>query len=375
MTEMEKNTTEFDHSGQYDSGLQSLVRSLRMAFFFLLVLIIGMLVYFFTLGGYVEVKPQEAVIVLRFGKFYQVYDIGWHWFVPYPVTRFVTVRTSPQFLRVDFTAASTSIDGGDQEGRPLEPGRDAYLMTGDANIIHTAWNIVYQVSDPKKYYEQLQTPADPTAPDELEKDEYGYSGRRGPQTLLTNFFRQAVIQVTSGLKVDDILYTKQSAYREAVQRVFAQLVEKADCGIEVTGVTLDRASAPLKTKTAFDEVAAASNTMSTLINEAKEYMVRIGNEVKADEVSIIAEAETYRKQVVAEVKAESQYFRSINEAYLASPKTVLMALYNQTLADVLEAQEGKYILGTVTGEDRKQVRLKINPEPPRLAKPANAEAE
>ena len=37
MTEMEKNTTEFDHSGQYDSGLQSLVRSLRMAFFFLLV--------------------------------------------------------------------------------------------------------------------------------------------------------------------------------------------------------------------------------------------------------------------------------------------------------------------------------------------------
>ena len=115
--------------------------------------------------------------------------------------------------------------------------------------------------------------------------------------------------------------------------------------------------------------------MSTLINEAKEYMVRIGNEVKADEVSIIAEAETYRKQVVAEVKAESQYFRSINEAYLASPKTVLMALYNQTLADVLEAQEGKYILGTVTGEDRKQVRLKINPEPPRLAKPANAEAE
>ena len=84
---------------------------------------------------------------------------------------------------------------------------------------------------------------------------------------------------------------------------------------------------------------------------------------------------TYSKQVVAEVKAESQYFRSINEAYLASPKTVLMALYNQTLADVLEAQEGKYILGTVTGEDRKQVRLKINPEPPRLAKPANAEAE
>ena len=95
----------------------------------------------------------------------------------------------------------------------------------------------------------------------------------------------------------------------------------------------------------------------------------------AQQAEILAQAETYRTSVVAAVKAESAYFSSINKEYAASPETVLMALYNQTLADVLEAQEGKYILGTVTGEDRKQVRLKINPEPPRLAKPANAEAE
>ncbi len=361
--------------GQYELGLKSLIRSMRIAFFMLLLLIVGMLVYFFSLGGYVEVKPQEAVIVLRFGRFHQVYDVGWHWFVPYPVTSFVTVRTSPQFLRVDFTSDETSIDGGGESGRSLEPGRDSYLLTGDANIIHTAWNVAYQISDPRKYYERLQTPADPTAPDDLEKDEYGYTGRRGPQTLLTNLFRQAVIHVTSGLKVDDILYSKQNVYRESVQRTFARLVENADCGIEVTGVTLDRASVPLKTKASFDEVAAASNTMSTLINEAKEYMVRVNNEVKSDTVGVIADAETYRKQVVSEVKAGSQYFRSINEAYRASPRTVLMALYNQTLADVLTEQDGKYILGTATAADRKQVRLKINPEPPRLANPANAETD
>lgn len=375
MAEHEKNLNEFDHSGQYDSGLQSLVRSLRMAFFFLLVLIIGMLIYFFSLGGYVEVKPQESVIVLRFGKYLDTYNIGWRWFFPYPVSQFIQVRTSPQFLSVNFTADDAMIDGGNREGRALEPGRDAYLMTGDANIIHASWNIVYQVTDPRKYYEHTQTPPRPLDNDLLETDSEGYAGRRGPQTMLTNYFRQAVIQVTSSKRVDAILYSEQSAYREEVQRVFAALVDKGDFGVEITGVTLDRVSAPQKTKAAFDEVAAASNTMSTLINEAREYQVRIGNEAESSKVSLIAEANTYKKQVVSEVKAESLYFLSINEAYAASPKTVLMALYNQTLADVLEAQEGKYILGTGTAEGRKQVRLKINPEPPRAAKPANAEAQ
>ncbi len=374
MAEIDNKSGEFDTSGQYDSGLQALVRSLRMAFFLLLILIIGMLIYFFTLGGYVEVKPQESVIVLRFGKFHKSYDIGWTWYFPYPVSQFIMVRTSPQFLQVNFTADDTAIDGGDQQGRALEPGRDAYLITGDANIIHASWNIVYQITDVKRYYESTQTPPKPTDPDVLEQDKAGYAGRRGPQTMLTNYFRQAVIQVTSTRPVDDILYTKQSAYREDVQRVFAQLVENADIGVEVTGVTLDRASAPLKTKAAFDEVAAASNTMSTMINEAREYQVRVGNEVIANKVTVIAEAETYRKRVASEVKAESIYFKSIDAAYKASPQTVLMALYNQTLADVLEAQEGKYILGTETAAGRKQVRLKINPEPLRKANPANTEA-
>ena len=62
MAENENKKHEFDRSGQYESGLQSLVRCLRVVFFTLLVIIIGMLIYFFTLGGYVEVRPQEAVV-------------------------------------------------------------------------------------------------------------------------------------------------------------------------------------------------------------------------------------------------------------------------------------------------------------------------
>ena len=360
MASLEHPTNEFDKTGQYDSGLQALVRSLRFAFCALLVLIVGMLIYFFTLGGYTEVKPQEAVIVLRFGKVREVFNSGWHWFCPYPVSRFVTVRTSPQPLTVNFLPDERLGAAGDAPDI-LIPGRDRYLITGDANLIHTSWNLQYQITNPGKYYESWLTPADPTAPDDPEPDDNGYPGRRGPRTQLENRFRQAVITVTAGTNVDDILYNRKTEYQDAVRRAFERLVIEADAGVEVINVSLTSAFAPAKTKAAFDEVAAANNAKETLVNEAEEYRVRTVNEANAGEAALLAEAQTYRQQVIATVKAEKTYFLSILEAYRRSPDTVLMALYNQTLADVLTAIDGKYILGTASTD--KQVRLKINPEP------------
>jgi len=73
---------EFDRSGQYDSGLKSLVRSLQWAFGFLLVIIIGLMVYFLTAGGYFSVEPQHAVIVMKFGEIEQVHTTSGHWYLP-----------------------------------------------------------------------------------------------------------------------------------------------------------------------------------------------------------------------------------------------------------------------------------------------------
>ena len=234
---------DFDRSGQYEAGLKSLVKSLQWAFAFLLVVIIAMLLYFFTGGGYFAVEPQRAVIVLKFGQMLpETYTSGGHWFLPYPVHQFIRIQTNQQFMDVNFIAAEMPGEGAPQS---LEPGRDSYLLTGDANIIHASWSIGYQVTNPARYYETLNTPPRPVEngrvmPDETVVDAGGFSGTRGPQTLIRNLFRQAVIRVTAGLKVDEILYSKQGQYSDEVRRVFARLVQEADCGVEVENVTLNR---------------------------------------------------------------------------------------------------------------------------------------
>jgi membrane protease subunit HflK len=365
-----KNDQEqFDQYGMYESGLKSMVRSLQVSFFFLVLIILGMLIYFFTFGGYFTVNPQEAVIVQRFGKIIGTYTSDWHWFFPYPVNSFVTIKTNPQSMTLDFTANDVKLaPGAPDMGRPLEPGRDSYLITSDANIIHSIWRIEYQVSNPQKYYVTCLCPNDPTKEDETLKATDGrIMGTRGPQTALENMLRNAVIKVTASMPVDDVLYNKKQEYKDAVERVFRKSVLDQDYGIDVIRVTLEKVFPPKKTKQAFDEVTMASQTKSTLIDKAKEYRVRENNQAIAMQAEILADAETYRKQIVSEVKAETIYFNRIYKEFVANPETVLMALYNNTLSDVLGAVDEKYILGS-RESGKQEVRIKINPEPKKTRK-------
>ena len=160
-------TNEFDRSGRYDAGLKSLAKSLRVAFLLLLIGIIATLIYFVSGAGYFSVEPQEAVIVTRFGRIVGTYTSGGHWFLPFPVNQFIRVKTSQQLLEIDFAAVESS----SVEGASLQPGRDNYIITGDANIVHSSWTVAYRVDNPEKYYLNLLTPQFPVENGKVMPDE------------------------------------------------------------------------------------------------------------------------------------------------------------------------------------------------------------
>ena len=359
-----KNT---NNSTAYESGMKALSKSLQMAFVILLLVILFMLVRFISFGGYFAVKAQEAVIVLQFGKYKDVYTRDWHWFLPYPVNRFIHIKTSPEYMTVDFSSRAAQLMPG-APVPPLEIGRDGYMLSGDGNILHSNWKIGYRVSDPRKFYENVLSSGDVSAEDENITEGDVKLGLRGPRTMLKNLFRRAVIQTSASYNVGDIYDTKRSVYADAVKSLFIRLVNDAELGISVDDVVLNSITPPVKTAAAFNEVASAMNQKAALKNQAEEYSMTVLNEAAKARSAIIADAEAYRISVVSNIKSESIYFESIAKEYLASPRTVLMTLYNNTLSEVLSAQDGKYIIGTAAKS--KEVRLKLNPEAPKRKKPA-----
>ena len=355
---------EFDRSGRYEGGLKALVKSLQYAFVILLVAIVGMIVYFFTWGGYFSVEPQQAVIVLRFGKFHGAYQDGARWFMPYPVHRFVRVQTNQQQLDVNFLPVEVP---GEEVKASLTPGDDRYLLTGDANIIHASWQVAYKVIDPKKYYEKLCTPANPVVAgrileDDMVTDFNGFTSGRGPRTFLTKLFESAVIRITAMEKVDNILFAKKLEYKTRVEELFSRMVADFDCGIQIENVTLLRAFPPSRTKAAFDEATAAGNASSELRSKALTYKVETENEARAKAAEIVAAARAYKSRVVADMKAETEYFKAINAKYKESPRTVLIALYTAALSEAMQAStEDRFIMGS--SNKKRQIRVQLNPQP------------
>jgi membrane protease subunit HflK len=198
-------------------------------------------------------------------------------------------------------------------GRPLVPGQDYYLITGDANIIHTEWVINYKITDPEAYFENTSWPKNPMDADEIEKGDI--PGTRGPQTMLRAFLHDAVIKVTGSMKVDAILTQQKLAYKDKVLGVLSKNIKKMNCGIEIIDLDLNNVAPPVSTRGAFTAVTNAGTAASALVDKAKEYKVREENNVQTAVAQINADATVYKTVIVSQSKADSVYFDSIYKEY------------------------------------------------------------
>lgn len=363
-------------AGSFSSGMETLSKCLKAAFLLLVAVILCMAVWFFTYGGLIQVSPQESVILLRFGKLAEIYDSGWHWALPYPVNTVVRVPTRAQSIRIgdDFMPADKSLLMERKPGMemmsnpdsPLVPGKDGYLITGDANIIHTEWEIVYRISDPKSYYESCLTPSDLAGDDGswLDPRTGKYLGERGPRTLIRDVFVNTVIGVTSTWKAEDILRpTSVNTYNGAVDSAFKKRMSDMGIGITVDGVYLRIKSPPPQTIAAFSDVISAEQEGAKEKEIAKAYaieQVAAGEETKA---RLLSEAAAYKRRIVADVSASESVFKEILKQYKLSPDSVMVSLYTSALSDALEQVKDKFVIRR-NGSAGQELRLKLNPEPP-----------
>ena len=367
-----QNAMDTADSGQFSQGMLAVSRMFKV-FFTLLTIVIGlMVVWFFTLGGFFIVdSTKEAVLLLQFGKLKEKCELGGvYWSFPYPVSKIIRVPKTNQTIRsMTFMPADrTSITErkNDQNGAPpnatLTPGKDGFLLTGDNSIIHTEWELVYQVTKPEIYYEKCLTPERPLDPDEVMKGLDGeLLGTRGATTMIKNVLDECII-VTATWDIKDILYDKTTDYINAVEAQLVKQLNDMQIGVTVESLALPVKRPPLQTIAAFDEAASASTQATIEIETAKAKAIEAANSAKSQSAMIIADAESYKARIEAEVKADISYFEAILKEYKKNPDAVMVSLYSTTLADAMALVKDKFILSKVPNS-KQELRLKLNPEP------------
>jgi len=331
-----------------DSSSQALSDALRSSFAIIKVLMIGLVLVFLG-SGFFTVGPQEKAIKLRFGRPVGEGDAmllgpGPHWAFPYPIDEVVKIPVGVmQSVRstVGWYATTPVLEAAGQEPPPgpsLNPERDGYLFTGDANIIHVRGNLAYRIKEPGLRYV------------------FSFSNA---SNLVQNAFNSAMVFAAAQYRVDDVLTRDFAGFRELVQRRLTQLIDQQQLGIVVDQIALQPIP-PRQLKDQFNAVAEAEARRGKLLNDARTYESQAINNARAQASQRKAEAQGERSTLVASIAAEAARFNHLLPQYRANPELFMRQYKSETIHRVMTNAQEKWVIPPG------QKRLQIDREPPKL---------
>jgi len=314
-----------------DAGSQALSEAMRSSFAIVKVLMIALVVVFFS-SGFFTVGPQEKAIILRFGKPVGDGDKallgpGAHWALPSPIDEVVKMpigqgQTVASTIGWYATTAAQEAAGTEPEPGPsLKPATDGYVLTGDTNIIHVSGTLRYRISEPGLRFEF---------------DFFNASN------LVQNAFNNALVLAAANLTVDDAL-KDISAFREKVATRLQQTVADQQLGVIVDQIDL-KPIPPRKLKPDFDKVLAALVNRDKNLNDTKRDANQTVSRATTEAAVRVNGGITESNTLVQTVAADAQRFTELLPAYRRNPELFTRQRKQDTIQRVLNNAELKVVL-------------------------------
>jgi len=266
-------------------------------------------------AGYYTVEPHEQVVLLRFGQFRGVEGPGLHFKVPF-VDRAVFVDAAEHSVRLPVLLGS--------ENWRSRTTAEPLMLTADLNAAVVEWTIQWRVRDPDKFLFSID--------------------QRHVEPTLEAVAQSVMHRLVGDYSIDEILTGKREEVGMAAQRATQQLLDGYQCGIQITGLQMQRVTPPERVKASFDEVNASIQTRDRLINEANRERNRLIPTAEGQRDKLIREAEGYAARRRAEAQGEIAALLAQYEAYQAAPAVTRQRLYIEAMEEVLGAVESKTIL-------------------------------
>lgn len=314
-----------------DIASKSLSDALRLSFNIIKVLV-GVVVLLFLTSGIFIVEQHEAGIILRFGRpVDRVLEPGLHWAWPFLIDEHVKVPVG----RVHAASVSFMPREAPRDRVPptLRPGTDWYVLTGDANIIHSSWVVRYRIADPMAYLFSTEN----------------------PQRVLEVLTKEAVLRAAGSFDVDSALRTDVDGLRRRVHSAVSAGLLEYDTGLMVEGIEVDAIMPPPQVRDSFVSVILAEQERSEKMSEARAYASRLLSGVEGDAGRLLSEARTYKTRVVERARGDEQYIVDLLKEYPDDPaglSVFLDQLYLDSISRVLAGFDEKFIIEREAEKDR-----------------------
>jgi membrane protease subunit HflK len=262
--------------------------------------------------GAFTLRPGEAAVLLLLGRHHEtITRDGFHWRLPPPLlARFVVSMT--ELRNEDF-----GFRGRETEETPREQLDEASMQTRDNNIVRVSFAVQYTVKDP--YLARFRV-----------EDAEG---------IVRDAAQAAMREVVGRMTVDGVLREKRALVRSEVERLLQAILDSYESGLEVQGVQLQEVNPPAAVRAAFDDVVAANQDASRLVNEAEGHRNEVLPKARAEAAEIVARAEAYRVAKVSEATGAAERFRAVAAEYQKAPEVTQKRLYLEAMEEVLPKVE------------------------------------
>jgi membrane protease subunit HflK len=286
---------------------RSVARTLRDGAAVLVVL--ALLGAWFSLGAF-TLQPGQSAVLLRLGRHAgTLNESGFHLTLPPPLVLREIVNVG-EVRNEDFGQASPGESPDDAE-------HESAMQTSDNNIVRVSFSVQYRIKDA---FAARYRVADPVA-------------------VVRDASQAAMREAVGRMTVDGVLREQRAALTSDVVVVLQDILDGYESGVDVVGVQLRDVQPPAAVRAAFDDVVAATQDASRLVNEAEGYRNEVLPGARAQAAELVAQADGHRQAVVAEATGEAARFQAIATEYRKAPGVTEKRLYLETMETVLPKVE------------------------------------
>jgi modulator of FtsH protease HflK len=341
-----------------DAGSQALAEALRSSFTIVKIVMLLMVLAFFS-SGFFTVGPSEKAVILRFGKLVgegqkTLLTSGLHWSFPYPIDEVVKIPITEIQKAASrsgwyFTTPEQELSGEElPAGGSLNPAVDGYVLTADRNIVHTRATLYYHIDDPIRYIFSFESASN----------------------VIQNALDNALLYTAAQFNVDDILISGVERFREAVRQRISDMTEREELGIVIDQIEVQSVP-PRQLQDIFAQVTIARQNRDKNLLQAHSYENQVLSYAGAQASTITNEAQSARTRYVESLTSEAKRFSDLLPQYEGNPSLFAQQMLVQTMSQALTNVQRKEFLPQRADGKPRELRLMLNDEPPQPKPAAN----
>lgn len=289
-------------------------RSIALRAILTLVVVVLLFTSWFT------VEPEEAGIVLRFGRFVRQVPSGLHMKFPFPIETIEKVPVERQLkeefgFRTEEAGVRTTYSGDDLTAESL-------MLTGDLNVAVVEWTAQFRVSDPYKYLFKV----------------------RNVRKTFRDMNESIMREVVGDRSVNEVLTVGRQEIAAEVEKRLQALCDQYENGIKVEQIVLQDVNPPDSVKPSFNEVNQAQQEREKLINQARSEYNQIIPRARGRAEQTVEQARGFATDRVNRARGDAELFTQVHAAYQRAPEVTRRRMYLETMSVIYPKVKKKIVL-------------------------------